>query len=152
MNAPVTFTHLNAGDQPPRGISSGFPTDLLLQSAERLRVLALLYAFTFFMAGVVPALLIPADRARFFGSVLQWGPATLGIGTALVLAAVIGSARFPLSLVMNIGLAFEIASSYAIAAGEYARRSAMLTAIEALEGESAMLGVSAHLLAIARRG
>ena len=41
------------------GISSGFPTDLLGQSAGRLRVLALLYAFVFFMAGIFPALLIP---------------------------------------------------------------------------------------------
>src|SRR5207247_9086223 len=111
--------HPDARDPTARAISSGFPVDLLSQSAGRLRVLALLYAFVFFMAGVFPALLFPADRARFLGSVLQWGPSVLGIGVALLVAAVIRSARLPLPTAMNIGLAFEIASSYAIAAAEF---------------------------------
>jgi plasmid stabilization system protein ParE len=106
--------------EPGREISSGFPADLLSQSAGRLRVLALLYAFIFFMAGIVPALLIPADRARFLGSFLQWGPSVTGIGVALLVAAVIRSPRLPLPTAMSIGLAFEIASSYAIAAAEFA--------------------------------
>src|SRR6185312_11549150 len=100
-------------------ISSGFPLDLLGQSAGRLRVLALLYAFVFFMAGILPALLIPGDRARFLGSFVQWGPGVIGIVVALIVALVIRSDRLPLSTVMNLGLAFEIASSYAIAAAEF---------------------------------
>jgi len=120
MNEHVTLMHPDARDPTARGISSGFPVDLLSQSAGRLRVLALLYAFVFFMAGIFPALLFPSDRARFLGSFVQWGPGVIGIGVALLVATVIRSARLPLPAAMNIGLAFEIASSYAIAAAEFA--------------------------------
>src|SRR5881409_259618 len=120
MNEHVTLVHPDARDPTARAISSGFPVDLLSQAAGRLRVLALLYAFVFFMAGIFPALVLPGERARFLGSVLQWGPSVLGIEVALLVAAVIRSARLPLPTAMNIGLAFEIASSYAIAAAEFA--------------------------------
>ena len=116
MNEHVTLLHPDRGDSAARGISSGFPTDLLSQSAGRLRVLALLYAFVFFMAGIFPALLF--DRAHFLGSFVQWGPGVIGILVGLLVAAVIRSERFPPSTVTNLGLAFEIASSYAIAAAE----------------------------------
>jgi serine/threonine-protein kinase len=120
MNEHITLVHPDARDSAARAISSGFPVDLLNQSAGRLRVLALLYAFVFFMAGIFPTLLFPEDRARFFGSLVQWGPSVLGIGVALLLAAVIRSPRLPLPTAMNLGLAFEIVSSYAIAAAEFA--------------------------------
>src|SRR2546429_7951649 len=120
MNEHVTLVHPDARDPTARAISSGFPVDLLSQAAGRLRVLALLYAFVFFMTGIFPALLFPADRARFLGSFVQWGPSVLGIGVALLVAAVIRSPRLPLPRAMNLGLAFEIASSYAIAAAEFA--------------------------------
>src|SRR5881409_2443814 len=84
MNEHVTLMHPDARDPTARGISSGFPVDLLSQSAGRLRVLALLYAFVFFMAGIFPALLFPSDRARFLGSFVQWGPGVIGIGVALL--------------------------------------------------------------------
>src|SRR2546422_8492130 len=80
MNEHITLMHPDARDPTARGISSGFPVDLLSQSAGRLRVLALLYAFVFFMAGIFPALLFPSDRARFLGSFVQWGPGVIGIG------------------------------------------------------------------------
>jgi hypothetical protein len=119
MHEHVTLMRPGARDPAARGIASGFPADLLNQSAGRLRVLALLYAFVFFMGGIFPALVLPGDRARFLGSFVQWGPSVIGIVVALLVAAVIGSARLPLPTVMNIGLAFEIASSYAIAAAEF---------------------------------
>jgi serine/threonine-protein kinase len=81
--------------------------------------LALLYAFVFFMAGVFPALLFPADRARFLGSFVLWAPGTISIAMALIVAALIRSARVPLPAVMVIGLAFEVVSSYGIAAAEF---------------------------------
>src|SRR5438874_5260538 len=112
MHEHVTLMHPEARDRSARGISSGFPVDLLNQSAGRLRVLALLYAFIFFMAGVFPTLLSPADRAQFFGSVLQWAPGVIGIVVALLVAVMIG--RVPPLTAMTIGLAFEIVSSYAI--------------------------------------
>jgi serine/threonine-protein kinase len=101
-------------------VSAGLPDDLLSQSAGRLRVLALLYAFVFFAAGIFPALLFPSDRARFLSSFVQWGPGVIGIAVALLVAAVIRNPRLPLPAAMNLGLAFEIASSYAIAAAEFA--------------------------------
>jgi serine/threonine-protein kinase len=101
-------------------MSSGFPADLLSQSAGRLRIVAVLYAIVFFMAGIFPALLFPGDRARFLGSVVQWGPGVLGIVVAVLVAAVIRSPRLTLPMAMNIGLGFEIVSSYCIAAAEFA--------------------------------
>jgi plasmid stabilization system protein ParE len=119
MHEHVTVMPPDARDPAARGISSGFPVDLLSQSAGRLRVLALLYAFVFFMGGIFPALLFPGDRARFLGSFVQWGPGVIGIVVALLVAAVIRSERLPIPTVMNLGLVFEIASSYAIAAAEF---------------------------------
>ena len=135
MHEHVTLLHPDARRPDAGGVSSAFPADLLSQSAARLRVLALLYAFVFFMAGIFPALLFPGDRARFLGSFLQWGPSVIGIVVALLVAAVIRSARLPLPTAMNIGLAFEIASSYAIAAAEFADPMG-------LEMHAGMLGLS----------
>ncbi|MEZ0333325.1 MAG: serine/threonine-protein kinase [Gemmatimonadales bacterium] len=120
MHEHVTVMPPDAGDPSDRGISSGFPDDLLSQSAERLRVLALLYAFVFFMGGILPALIFPGDRARFLGNVVQWAPGVIGIVVAVLVAAVIRSRRVPPRAAMNLGLAFEIVSSYAIAAAEFA--------------------------------
>ena len=130
-----TLIRPDAEDPAGGGISSGFPPDLLRQSAGRLRAVALLYAFIFFMAGILPALLVPGERARFLGSVLQWGPSVSGIVVALLFAAVLRSERLPPPTAMNLGLAFEITSSYAIAASEFADPAA-------LEMHRGMLGLS----------
>src|SRR6188508_3702710 len=119
MNQQVTLMHAQAGDSATRGRSLGLPLDLLQQSAGRLRTLALLYAFLFFMAGVVPALVLREERARFLGSFLMWGPHVIGIAIGFLVAAVIRSERFSLPTVMNLGLLFEITSSYAIASAEF---------------------------------
>jgi len=97
---------------------TGLPADLLSQSAGRLRVIALLYAFVYFFAGFFPALLFPEDRARLFESTSYWMPGATSIGLALLVAAVTRSGRVPLPLIMSIGLAFEVVSSYFIAAAE----------------------------------
>ena len=119
MHEHVTLLRTDAADPTARAISSSLPADLLGQSAARLRVLALLYAFVFFMSAVFPMLLSREDRAKLVGSFIQWGPSAISIAMALLVAAVIRSHRVPLSTVMNIGLAFEIASSYGIAAAEF---------------------------------
>ena len=103
----------------PRRTPLGLPADVVSQSAERLRVLALLYAFVFVMAGAVPALLIPADRARLFSSVLLWGPGAIAIVVALLVAAVIRTARISAQAVMNLALVFEVVSNYGIAAAQF---------------------------------
>jgi serine/threonine-protein kinase len=71
------------------------------------------------MAGIVPGLLLPEERAGFLGSFLTWGSAVIGIAVGLLVAAVIRSERFSPPTVMNLGLVFEIVSSYAIAAAEF---------------------------------
>jgi serine/threonine-protein kinase len=109
------------------------PPDLLSQSAGRLRVLALLYAFVFFMAGVLPALVF--DRAHFLGDFVLWGPSAIGIAVAVLVAVLVRSPRLPLPSAMSLGLAFEVASSYAIAAAEFADPAP-------LETHSGFLGLS----------
>jgi serine/threonine-protein kinase len=106
--------------RPASGVrDSGLPADLISQSAARIRVLCLLYAFVFFMAGFFPALLFPGDRAMLFSRFISWGPGTLAIAIALLVAAVIRSPRVPLTAVTTIGLVFEVASNYGIAAAEF---------------------------------
>src|SRR5262245_46758419 len=119
MDERVTLTQPDARDPSARGTSLGLPLDLLRQSVERLRVLALLYACMFFMAGIFPEMLSASDRVRFLGSFGQWGPSLIGIVVAVVVALVIRNPRVPVPTAMNLGLAFEIVSSYAIAAAEF---------------------------------
>jgi eukaryotic-like serine/threonine-protein kinase len=91
---------------------------LLSQSASRLRVLCLLYAFTFFMAGFFPNLL-GAERRVFWENTAIWVPGLISIAVALTVAWFARSPRVPLSTVMNVGLIFEIVSCYGIALAEY---------------------------------
>ena len=102
-----------------RHSSIGLPTDVVSQSAARLRVLALLYAFVFVLAGYAPALLLPGEPARLLSSFLLWGPGVIAIAVALAVAAMIGSARLSSSSVMTLGLAFEVIGSYGIATAEF---------------------------------
>ena len=99
--------------------SRSLSPDLLSQSLRRLRVLVLLYAFTFFMAGFVPNLVSAADRAMFFSHPEHWAPGLLSIAAALLMWAITFSKRVPLPLLMTLGLCFEVASSYGIALAEY---------------------------------
>jgi len=93
--------------------------ELLSQSASRLRILALLYAFTFFMAGVFPNVVNPEWRAPYWGNPENWVPALISIAVGLVVAALAASPRLPLSTVMSVGLVFEVVSCYGIALAEY---------------------------------
>lgn len=77
MQEHVTVMPPDGSASNGRGVLSEFPTDLLSRAAGRLRVVALLYAFVFFMGGIFPALLFPNDRARFLGSFAQWGPGVI---------------------------------------------------------------------------
>ncbi len=127
MHEPVTLIEPGKREPETGGSSGGLPLDLLGQSAERLRVLALLYAFTFFMAGIFPALVIPSERGRFLADVVLWGPAVVGVVVGLVVAAVVRSPRVPLPVAMRLAPLFEVVSSYAIAAAEFADPSTLET-------------------------
>jgi hypothetical protein len=93
--------------------------ELLSQSANRLRILALLYAFTFFMAGFFPNLISAEKRALFWANPEHWVAGVISIGIALAVAALTMSKRVSLPTVMNIGLVFEVVSCYGIALAEY---------------------------------
>jgi serine/threonine-protein kinase len=105
--------------QASRRTSLSLSPDLLSQSVRRLRVLVLLYAFTFFMAGFVPNLVAAADRAMFFGHAEHWAPGVFSIAAALLIWALTFNTRLPLPLLMTLGLCFEVVSSYGIALAEY---------------------------------
>jgi hypothetical protein len=70
LNAPSSKESLFFRDEGLRGHDSGLPPDLLSQSARRLRILALLYSFVFFMSAYFPALLFSEHRAGLFSSSL----------------------------------------------------------------------------------
>jgi hypothetical protein len=118
MDKHVTLLRPDPGDSESRRTSVSLPADLLSQAAARLRVLALLYAGVFFLAGIFPMLVVPSDRALLFSSFIQWGPSVIAIVVALLVAAVIRSRRVSLSAAMKIGLLFEVAGSYGIAMAE----------------------------------
>ena len=74
MHEHVTLVRPDGADPSARGSPRRFPADLLGQSAARLRILALLYAFVFFMAGIFPMLVVPADRAMLVEELRPLGP------------------------------------------------------------------------------
>jgi serine/threonine-protein kinase len=93
--------------------------ELLSQSAGRLRILALHYAFTFFMAGFFPNLINADRRVAFWANPEHWVPGLISIAIAIAVAALTLSRRVPLKTVMNIGLVFQVVSCYGIALAEY---------------------------------
>jgi serine/threonine-protein kinase len=111
-------TVVPAGPQ-RRTATTALPPDLLAQSARRLRVTALLYAFVFFMSDPLGAMLFPDERAAFFGSVLRWAPSTVSIAAALCVAALTCTRRVAIRTVLIVGLLFEVAGSYGIAAAQF---------------------------------
>jgi hypothetical protein len=98
--------------------SQGLPRDLARQASERLRVMALLYAAVFFLAGFFPSLISKADRAVLFGAVVLWLPGIIAIAVALLVAAAVPNPRLSRRAAGAIAFGFEIASSYGIAAAE----------------------------------
>src|SRR5881296_3884859 len=108
----------------PRGTTrrtpaTGLPPEILAQSARRLRVLALLYAFVFFMSDPLPGILFSAARARFLASPVQWAPAAISIAVALLVAALTWNQRIAVEGVLTLGLVFEVAGSFGIATAEF---------------------------------
>ena len=101
--------------------TTGLPPDLLNRAASRLQILAWLYAFTFFMAAFFQALIFPDIRALTFQYPINWLPGAISITAAIAVAVVIRVARLRPAAVTVIALAFEVVSSYGIAAAEFLR-------------------------------
>jgi serine/threonine-protein kinase len=99
--------------------TTSLPTDLLNQAAARLRTLSLLYAFTFFMAAFFPMVLTAHGREMMLAHPIHWAPGTISIAIALSVAWVIDKASLRPQAKIAGALAFEIASSYGIAAAEF---------------------------------
>jgi serine/threonine-protein kinase len=95
------------------------PPDLLAKAVRRLRPSALLYATAYFLAGMLPPLLIPEARAILFSAPGHWLPAVVSIGGALAVAGVVSLPRVSDRLKIGFGLAFEVVGSFGIAATEY---------------------------------
>jgi eukaryotic-like serine/threonine-protein kinase len=119
MNVPDSGETLFLPDEGRRARASGLPSDVVAQSARRLRILALLYASVFFLAAYFPSLLSRAARADLFSSFTVWGPGAISIAVALVVAVLSRSPPVPLRLIGYIGLGFQVASSFGIAAAEF---------------------------------
>src|SRR5262245_24858316 len=99
--------------------SQGLPRDLARQATTRLRVLALLYAAIFFLADFVPSLITAHGRSMLTNSVAEWLPGSASIAVALLVAAVVTNPRLSSRSAAAIAIAFEIISSYGIAAAEF---------------------------------
>jgi len=99
--------------------TTGLPPDLLNRAANRLQILAWLYAFTFFMADFFPSLLFPPVRAVLLERAVNWAPGFISIVVAVSVALIIRAARPRPGTVMALALVFEVAGSYGIAAAEF---------------------------------
>ncbi len=103
----------------PTSPGTRMPPMLLAQVAQRVRVWAALYAFVFFMVAILPVLVLPEERAHFVSSAWRWAPPVASIVVALFVTAVISRRSLAPATVLVLGLAFQVAGSYGIAAAEY---------------------------------
>ena len=105
--------------RPATGQTRGLSTEIIGQSARRLRILALVYAFVFFMSAFMGNLFFAEARAEMLANPGYWLPDLLSIAMALLVAALTLTKKVPLALVMNFGLVFLVTSNYGIAISEY---------------------------------
>src|SRR5512147_546201 len=94
------------------------PPDLREQVARRLRLMAVTYSLAFFSADLVPPLVMGEIRMRF-QSPGHWVPTVASILLGLLVAALVSSRRMSWETKLNLGLAFEVASSYGISLAQY---------------------------------
>jgi serine/threonine-protein kinase len=100
------------------------PDDLVGRSARRLRSLALLYAFVFFMSTFFAAA-YTGFAAAYTGETvgetnfLEWTVSAVSIAVALVVAGVTTRAGLTTRTLVALGLSFEIVGSFGIAMSQY---------------------------------
>jgi eukaryotic-like serine/threonine-protein kinase len=119
MKAPSSAETLVPSETTRQTPVTGLPAELLEQSARRLRIMALLYAFVFFMSDPLLAILFSGDRARFLATPIRWAPSTISIATALIVAGLSWKGRIPVQTVLTMGLVFEVIGSFGIAAAQF---------------------------------
>jgi serine/threonine-protein kinase len=96
---------------------SMLPDDLVARSAKRLRVLALVYAFAFFMAAIFPTLI--GDDDLGLGDAVGWASSVTSIVVALLVAWLTTRPQLSPRTLIAMGLSFEIVGSVGIAIAEY---------------------------------
>ncbi len=108
MNVRVSSNTMLPRDRSSRTRVTGPPPELLAQSEGRLRILALQFAFVFFMSD--PLILFPGERVAFLSSALRWAPSAASITTALLVVTLTYSRRVDITTVLGVGLVFEVGS------------------------------------------
>src|SRR5215471_8169291 len=103
MKTPSSAETLVPREKTRRTPVTRLPPELLAQSARRLRILALLYAFVFFMSDPLQAILFSEDRARFLASAIRWAPSTISIATALLMAGLTWNRRIAVKNLLTLG-------------------------------------------------
>ena len=88
-------------------LAIGLP-DLLGEAVRRIRAVAWLYVFGFAVAGPLIPLLVPEGRAMLRSEPILWVPAAISIADALLVVALLSSARITARVKMWVGLAFEV--------------------------------------------
>src|SRR5215471_13964313 len=119
MKTPSSAETLVPREKTRRTPVTRLPPELLAQSARRLRIVALLYAFVFFMSDPLQAILFSEERARYLASPIRWAPSTISIVVALLVAALTWNRRIAVETVLTLGLVFEVAASFGIAAAQF---------------------------------
>ena len=119
MKTPSSIETLVPRETTEQARVTALPYELLAESAQRLRIVALLYAFVFFMSDPLQAILFTDERARFLSGPLRWAPSTISIATALIVAALTWKRQIPVEVVLKMGLVFEVVASFGIAAAQF---------------------------------
>ncbi len=60
------------------------PPEMVEASIRRVGIIAAVYAFTFFMMSIVPAMIDPIARGHFLSEIEDWLPPVVSIVTALL--------------------------------------------------------------------
>jgi serine/threonine-protein kinase len=94
------------------------PPEMVEASIKRVGIIASVYAFTFFMIAVFPALIDPITRDYFFSEIENWLAPTASIVTALLVVLAM-RADIGRDTKIRLGILFEIIGSYGIAFAEY---------------------------------
>jgi len=116
----MTETHFEVPRPPTGDRTHRLPRDLLLQAVRRLRVLTLLFAFTFFMANFFPwVLTLVEGRVEWQGRPYWWLPGSLSILVALSAFGLTWKRGIDPGRLMNFGLVFGTVGCFGIAAAEF---------------------------------
>jgi serine/threonine-protein kinase len=119
VSAPVGPDTLLPRDEGRRSRLAGLPPDLLAESVRRLRTLALLYAFVFFVSDPLTSFVVPDAFGPYLASPIRWAPSVISIVMALFVAGAAWRRLFPVETILALGLVFEVVGSYGIAAAQY---------------------------------